>query len=88
VVSRGGSAFSAPAVPTVRMASSAEDFALMEDDLDVDITAVAQGRETIEAAGRRLFEQWLRFASGDDTCGEALGIGENEFVPWPIGVFA
>lgn len=88
VVSRGGSAFSAPAVPTVRVASNAEDFALMEDDLDIDITAVTEGRETLEAAGQRLFEQWLRFASGDRTCGEELGIGENEFVPWPIGVLA
>ena len=36
--------------------------------------------------GRRIFEQLLRHASGERTKSELSGMGENEFVPWPIGV--
>jgi altronate hydrolase len=36
--------------------------------------------------GRAIFEQILRHASGEPTKSEALGVGLNEFVPWPLGV--
>ncbi len=36
--------------------------------------------------GQRIFEQVLRHASGEKTKSEALGVGLNEFVPWPLGI--
>jgi altronate hydrolase len=30
----------------------------------------------------------LCHASGEATKSEAIGVGENEFVPWPVGVLA
>jgi altronate hydrolase len=36
--------------------------------------------------GQRIFEQILRHASGEKTKSEIAGVGESEFVPWPIGV--
>ena len=47
--------------------------------LDVD------GDESIEQAGRRIFEMFLAVASGAQTKSEAQGFGDNEFVPWQIG---
>ena len=41
---------------------------------------------TIEQMGQRIFEAILRHASGEKTRSEAIGLGRNEFVPWPIGV--
>jgi altronate hydrolase len=36
--------------------------------------------------GAAIFEQIVRHASGDPTKSEALGVGANEFVPWPLGI--
>jgi altronate hydrolase len=37
--------------------------------------------------GHRIFDEFLRIASGEKTKSEALGLGELEFVPWQAGVF-
>jgi altronate hydrolase len=89
VVTKTGSAFGAPAVPTVKLATDSTTFARMEDDLDLDGGAAAGASpEAVNALGRRLFDAWLAHASGRLTKSEELGVGDNEFVPWPIGVFA
>jgi altronate hydrolase len=49
---------------------------------------VATGALSVDAMGRAIFERLLRHASGEKTCAEELGVGDNEFVPWPIGVLA
>jgi altronate hydrolase len=88
VVTPTGSAFGAAGVPTVKLASDSAVFRQLEDDLDLDAGPAADGRETPQALGRRIFDAWLAHASGRPTRSEALGVGENEFVPWPIGVLA
>lgn len=35
--------------------------------------------------GERIFSCMLAVASGERTCSEALGYGDNEFVPWQLG---
>jgi altronate dehydratase len=39
----------------------------------------------VQQKGREIFELILRVASGDATKSEALGIGNDEFVPWQLG---
>jgi altronate dehydratase len=41
--------------------------------------------ESIEAAGKRLFDAILETASGKKTKSEQLGYGDDEFTPWAIG---
>jgi len=53
-----------------------------------DLPGIVDGRTTVEAMGQAIFNQILRHASGEKTKSEIDGIGENEFVPWPIGVLA
>ena len=36
--------------------------------------------------GLRIFEAILRHASGEPTKSESLGLGDNEFVPWHLGI--
>jgi hypothetical protein len=36
--------------------------------------------------GEAIFAKILAVASGEKSTSEALGVGEDEFVPWPIGV--
>jgi altronate hydrolase len=47
---------------------------------------VLDGEATIEQMGQRIFEQFLRTASGEATKSETLGLGRHEFVPWQIGL--
>ena len=44
------------------------------------------GEATIEEMGQRIFEHFLRNASGEPTKSEKLGLGRHEFVPWQIGI--
>lgn len=82
------SSFGAAGAPTVKIATDAAVFARMEDDFDLDIGQPAGAAVPAEEMGRRIFAHWLAVASGQTTRSEELGLGENEFVPWPVGVFA
>lgn len=83
-----GTAFGSLPAPTLKIASNSETFTRMEDDIDIDCGPVLDGVVSVEAMGRRIFDVLLQHASGEKTKGEIEGMGENEFVPWPIGVLA
>ena len=83
-----GTTFGSLPAPTVKIASNSETFARMAEDIDLDCGPVLDGAVSVEEMGRRIFEALLRYASGEKTKGEIEGAGENEFVPWPIGVLA
>jgi altronate hydrolase len=36
--------------------------------------------------GERIFELMLRTASGKRSKSELIGLGDNEFIPWQIGI--
>jgi altronate hydrolase len=36
--------------------------------------------------GQAIFEEILHVASGRRTKSEELGLGDNEFVPWQLGI--
>jgi altronate hydrolase len=57
----------------------------MTDDMDLNCGGIAEGTETVEACGQRIFDAILRVASGEPTKSEAQGFGESEFAPWQIG---
>jgi altronate hydrolase len=81
-----GSCFGSVPAPTVKLASNTPMFVRMENDMDINCGTVIDGEATIDQMGRAIFEQILRHASGEPTKSEALGVGLNEFVPWPIGI--
>ncbi|MEJ8850128.1 UxaA family hydrolase [Variovorax rhizosphaerae] len=83
-----GSGFGAAPVPTVKLASNSAVFARMEDDLDIDCGGVLAGEIGVAQMGQLVFERMLAHASGEATKSEELGVGRDEFVPWPIGVLA
>ena len=82
-----GSGYGALPAPTIKIASNSEAYRRMQDDIDIDGGEVLDGRASVEEMGRRIYGEILRVASGEPTKAEALGVGDNEFVPWPIGVF-
>ena len=58
----------------------------LEEDMDINCGGILDGTETVQTMGRKIFEQILRTASGEKTKSELLGLGDHEFVPWPIGI--
>jgi len=54
----------------------------MQDDMDLNCGAIAEGSESVAEAGQRIFEAILETASGSKTRSEELDVGEAEFAPW------
>ncbi len=81
-----GSCFGSYPSPTIKLASNTQMFSQMQEDMDVNCGTVIDGAQSIEALGQEIFERILAVASGEKSKSEALGVGEEEFAPWPIGV--
>jgi altronate hydrolase len=80
-----GSAFGSKPAPTIKLATNSRLYASMTDDMDINCGDIVDGDATIETKGEEIFRKILAVASGDHTKSEALGLGDNEFVPWQIG---
>ncbi len=81
-----GSVFGSRPAPCLKIASNARLADWMDEDIDVDASVVLTGT-SLEDMGQLIFERLLAVASGETTQSEALGIGENEFVPWQVGAY-
>lgn len=79
-----GSCFGFKPSPSFKIASNSQLFRRLPDDMDFNAGQVVEGR-TVEEVGEELFEALLQTASGQQTCSEKLGIGDEEFVPWLVG---
>ena len=77
-----GSCYGNKPAPSIKIASNTPMFERMADDMDINCGSIADGTETVEGAGARIFETMLRVASGERTRSEALDVGDCEFAPW------
>lgn len=53
--------------------------------MDINCGDVADGLESLEFAGKRIFEEIIAVASGKKSKSEKFGYGSLEFVPWQPG---
>ena len=83
-----GSCFGSVLVPVLKLASNTPLYEHMEEDMDINCGTVIDGTQDLESLGETILEELLEVASGKKTKSELLGVGESEFTPWPIGVFA
>nr|WP_074258251.1 altronate dehydratase family protein [Vannielia litorea] len=81
-----GSCFGSMPAPTIKLATNTPMYARMTGDMDVNCGTVIDGDRTLDEVGQEIFEKMLAVASGEKSKSEALGVGEEEFAPWPIGV--
>jgi arabinonate dehydratase len=81
-----GSMFGSKPAPTIKLASNTPMYKRLEEDMDINCGLVLDGELTVPQMGERIFTQILRHASGEATKSESLGLGDNEFVPWHIGI--
>ncbi len=80
-----GSVFGCVPAPSIKLATNTPMYRRMSDDMDVNCGGIADGEETVEECGRRVYDLILRVASGEKSKSEALGFGEAEFAPWTLG---
>jgi len=78
-----GSAIGFPSVPVLKIASNSVTYRRMQDNMDINAGAIADGEKSVPDVGREIFDMLLRVASCEKTCAERLG--HHEFVPWRIG---
>jgi altronate hydrolase len=81
-----GSMYGCRPVPSVKLATNTPMFRRLEEDMDINCGVVLDGESTIAEMGEVIFHHLLRVASGERSKSELLGIGNNEFVPWQIGI--
>lgn len=80
-----GSVFGGVPAPSLKLSTTTRLYERMPEDIDLNCGGIADGTDTIEACGARIFEAMLRVASGGKTKSEVQGFGEAEFAPWQIG---
>jgi altronate hydrolase len=79
-----GSVLGLKPTPCIKVATNTPMYERMRDDMDFNAGAILEG-ESVDSAGRRLFELILDVAGGATTKSENHGVGEEEFAPWTIG---
>ncbi len=80
-----GSCFGAKPAPSLKLATNTGMFKRMRDDMDINCGDIMDGTATVQEKGEEIFQAILRLASGEPSRSEALGVGDDEFVPWMIG---
>ncbi|MDX2036347.1 MAG: altronate dehydratase family protein [Isosphaeraceae bacterium] len=79
-----GSVLGLKPTPCIKVSTNTPMFECMSADMDLNAGTILEG-ESVESAGRRLFELILETASGTLTKSEINGVGEEEFSPWQVG---
>jgi altronate hydrolase len=80
-----GSVYGCKPAPSLKLATNTPMYRRMEEDMDVNCGVVLDEGVSIAELGERIFQRLLEVASGSPTKSEALGLGDEEFVPWQIG---
>ncbi|GAB0113125.1 UxaA family hydrolase [Acidisoma sp. C75] len=80
-----GSVFGCKPTPSIKLATNTPLYERQPDDMDINCGTIADGAETVEECGQRIFETILSVASGTRTKSEEMGFGDDEFAPWQLG---
>lgn len=81
-----GSMFGSKPAPTIKLASNTPMFKRLEEDMDINCGSILDGEFSVQEMGQVIFDHILSVASGSQTKSEQLGLGDNEFVPWHLGI--
>lgn len=80
-----GSCFGAKPAPSIKLATNSAMYRRMVDDMDINCGDIMDGSASVEQKGEEIFRMIVEVASGRQSKSEALGVGNEEFVPWMIG---
>ncbi len=79
-----GTPTGSPVAPVIKICGNAETCRKMKDNIDLCVSQVVQGKETVKGAGKRVFDEILSVASGKQTKAEKWG--QRDFCIFKIGV--
>ena len=68
-----GTPVGSPIAPVIKITGNRTTYLKMRDNMDIDVSKILQGKETVKEAGKRIFEEVLSVASGKITKAEKLG---------------
>ena len=83
-----GSMFGSKPAPCIKLATNTPMYQRLTEDMDINCGEILDGTVSVQEMGQRIFELFLRTASGESSKSELLGLGDYEFVPWQIGVMS
>lgn len=81
-----GSAYGCAPSPSLKLATNTALWDRQEEDIDINCGGVIDGTASIDQLGADIFQMMLDCASGTRSKSELHGYGQNEFVPWQVGV--
>jgi altronate dehydratase large subunit len=67
-----GTPLGSPIAPVIKITGNRTTYVKMRENMDMDVSKILQGKETIEGAGKRIFEEVMSVASGKVTRAEKL----------------
>lgn len=67
-----GTPTGSPIVPVIKITGNPETFKHMQDNIDINVGTVVEGKETIQQAGERVFNEMIEVVNGKLTKAEAL----------------
>jgi altronate dehydratase large subunit len=59
-----GTPIGSPVVPVIKITGNKSTFLTMRDNMDIDVSKILEGKETVQSAGKRIFEEVIAVASG------------------------
>jgi len=68
-----GNPLGTPITPVIKITGNRDTYAKMRDNTDMDVSKILHGKETVESAGKRIFEEVISVASGKITKAEKMG---------------
>lgn len=83
-----GSMFGAKPAPCIKLATNTPMFRRLEEDMDINCGEIMDGTASLQEMAELIFQHMLDTASGRRSKSELLGLGDNEFVPWQIGIMS
>ncbi|WP_353426713.1 altronate dehydratase family protein [Polynucleobacter sp. MWH-UH19D] len=83
-----GSMFGSKPAPCIKLATNTPMYQRLTEDMDINCGEILDGTVSVQEMGQRIFELFLKTASGEPSKSELLGLGDYEFVPWQIGVMS
>ncbi len=79
-----GTPTGSPIAPVIKISGNAETCRKMKDNIDLCVSQVLQGKETVKEAGKRVFDEVVAVASGKLSKAEKLG--QRDFCIFKIGL--
>ncbi len=83
-----GSMFGSKPAPCIKLATNTPMYQRLTEDMDINCGEILDGTVSVQDMGQKIFELFLKIASGERSKSELLGLGDHEFVPWQIGVMS